>query len=174
MTKAEFETAVRENQAMVYSIACNFFHNEALAEEVAQEVFLQLYQGHRSVAIGPHCIAWLRRSTIHRCIDTVRRSSFRQEVHMDLLPEIPVSAPETDPLLQESLRRLIASLPEKPRAVMILRFGEDMDADEIGRTLQMPVRTVWSHLQRATAIIREKATRYLKEKEDEPIRTRSS
>ena len=174
MTKAEFESAVREHQAMVYSIACNFFHNEAIAEEVAQEVFLQLYEGLRNVASGPHCIAWLRRSTVHRCIDTARRSSFRQEVHMDLLPEIPVNAPETDPLLQENLKRLIASLPEKPRAVMVLRFGEDMDADEIGKTLQMPVSTVWSHLQRATAMIREKATRYLKEKEDEPIRTRSS
>lgn len=93
---------------------------------------------------------------------------------MELLPEIPVNAPETDPLLQEGLRRLIASLPEKPRAVMVLRFGEDMDAEDIGRTLQMPVRTVWSHLQRGTAMIREKAARYLKEMEDEPIRTRSS
>lgn len=174
MTKTEFESVVREHQGMVYSIACNFFHNQAIAEEVAQEVFLQLFEGHRNVATGSHCVAWLRRSTIHRCIDTVRRASFRQEVNMDLLPEIPVDAPETDPLLQEGLRRLIASLPEKPRAVMVLRFGEDMDADEIGRTLQMPVRTVWSHLQRGTAMIREKATRYLKEKEDEPIRTRSS
>jgi RNA polymerase sigma-70 factor (ECF subfamily) len=174
MTKAEFESVVREHQGMVYSIACNFFHNTAIAEEVAQEVFLQLYQGLRNVAVGPHCVAWLRRSTIHRCIDTVRRASFRHEVHMDLLPEIPVNAPESDPLLQEGLRRLIASLPEKPRAVMVLRFGEDMDADEIGRTLQMPVRTVWSHLQRGTAMIREKAARYVKEKEDEPIRTRSS
>src|SRR5262245_12183439 len=128
MTKAEFESVVREHQRMVYSIACNFFHNEALAEEVAQEVFLQLYEGHRSVATGSHCVAWLRRSTIHRCIDTARRASFLREVQMDSLPELPVDAPETDPLLQEGLRRLIASLPEKPRAVMVLRFGEDMDA----------------------------------------------
>ena len=90
------------------------------------------------------------------------------------MPEISVDVPETDPLLQEGLRRLIASLPEKPRSVLVLRFGEDMDAEEIGRTLDMPVRTVWSHLQRATAMIREKATRYLMEKEDEPSRTRSS
>jgi len=77
-------------------------------------------------------------------------------------------------LLQEGLRRLIASLPEKPRAVLVLRFGEDMDAEEIGRILEMPVSTVWSHLQRATAMIREKAARYLMEREDEPSRTRSS
>jgi RNA polymerase sigma-70 factor (ECF subfamily) len=67
----------------------------------------------------------------------------------------------------------VASLPEAPRAVLILRYGEDMDADEIGEALKMPVRTVWSHLQRATALIRQKAARYLKEKEHEPVRTRS-
>ncbi len=90
---------------------------------------------------------------------------------MECLPDIPVDGPETDPLLQEGLRRLIAPLPEKPRAVLVLRFGKDMDAEDIAQTLQMPVRTVWSHLQRGTAMIREKAARYLKEKNDEPIRT---
>jgi RNA polymerase sigma-70 factor, ECF subfamily len=174
MTTAEFESAVREHQGMVYSIACNYFHNAGIAEEIAQDVFLQLYESRLSVGTGTHCVAWLRRSTVHRCIDMLRRSSFRNEVQVDLLPEIPVDVPETDPFLQERLRRLIASLPETPRAVLVLRFGEDMDVEEIGRTLQMPVRTVWSHLQRATALIREKAARYLKEKEDEPVRTRSS
>jgi RNA polymerase sigma-70 factor (ECF subfamily) len=171
MTPPDFESVVRAHQGMVYSIACNFFHNAAIAEEVAQDVFLQLYQNRRSVEPGAHCIAWLRRSTVHRCIDTLRRSSFRQEVQVECLPDIPVDGPETDPLLQEGLRRLIASLPEKPRAVLVLRFGEDMDAEDIAETLQIPVRTVWSHLQRGTAMIRDKAARYLKEKNDEPIRT---
>ena len=174
MTTTDFESVVHEHQGMVYSIAFNFFHNAAIAEEVAQEVFLQLFESRRGVEVGSHCVAWLRRSTVHRCIDTQRRASFRHEVQVDQMPEISVDVPETDPLLQEGLRRLIASLPEKPRSVLVLRFGEDMDAEEIGRTLDMPVRTVWSHLQRATAMIREKATRYLMDKEDEPSRTRSS
>jgi RNA polymerase sigma-70 factor (ECF subfamily) len=90
---------------------------------------------------------------------------------VDQLPEIPVHLPEKDPLLQEGLRRLIASLPEKPRSVMILRYGDDMDVAEIARVLEMPVRTVWSHLQRATSMIREKAARYLMEEESESART---
>lgn len=174
MTDADFESIVDEHQRMVFSIALNFFHNSAIAEEVAQEVFLQLYENGRAVARGAHCVAWLRRTTVHRCIDTLRRASFRQEVQVESLPEIPVEVPETDPLLQEGLRRLIASLPEKPRAVLVLRFGEDMDIEEIGKTLEMPVSTVRSHLQRGTAMIREKAARYLMEQEHEPSRTRSS
>jgi RNA polymerase sigma-70 factor (ECF subfamily) len=174
LTTIEFETVVRQQQGMVFSIACNFFHNPAVAEEVAQDVFLQLFQNRRAVQPGAHCIAWLRRTTVHRCIDTRRHSNFRQEMQMDPLPDVPADCRETDPLLYEGLRRLVASLPETPRSVLILRFGEDMDADDIGRVLQMPVRTVWSHLQRAIALLKEKTVRYLKEKEDEPVRTRSS
>jgi RNA polymerase sigma-70 factor (ECF subfamily) len=76
---------------------------------------------------------------------------------MDPLPEVPGAVTGNDPLLEERLRRLVASLPEKPRAVIILRYGEDLDPEEIGRILAMPVNTVWSHLQRATALLREKA-----------------
>ena len=173
MRKTEFESVVREHQGMVYSIACSFFHNAALAEEIAQDVFLQLFESRLSVETGSHCVAWLRRSTMHRCIDALRRSSYRNEIQVDELPEIPVHVPETDPLLQERLRRLIASLPEAPRSVLVLRYTEDMDVDEIGRTLQMPARTVWSHLRRATALIREKAARYIEDEENEPVRTRS-
>jgi RNA polymerase sigma-70 factor (ECF subfamily) len=173
MTNADFESAVYEHQGMVYSMALNFFRNSAIAEEVAQDVFLKLYESLRSVEKGAHCVAWLRRCTMHRCIDTHRRPSFRQEVQVDEMPEVPVDATPGDPLLQEALRRLIASLPETPRAVMVLRFGEDMGVEEIGEALQMPVRTVWGHLHRATALIREKALRYL-EKEDVPTRPRSS
>ena len=164
MTKNDFESVVREHQRMVYRIACNFFHNDAIAEELAQDVFLQLFEHHRTVQLGTHCVAWLRRSTVHRCIDAMRRTSFQRELQVDSLPDISADIPETDPLLQEGLRRLIASLPEKPRTVLILRYAEDMDVEEIGRTLQMPASTVRSHLQRGTAMIREKAVRYLNEK----------
>src|SRR5262245_20624990 len=146
MTNADFESMVHQHQRMVFSIALNFFHNSAIAEEVAQEVFLQLYENRRAVGTGAHCIAWLRKSTIHRCIDTTRRASFRQEIQVETMPDLPINTPETDPLLQEGLRRVIAALPDKSRSVLILRFGEDMDVDEIGRALEMPVGTVKSHL----------------------------
>jgi RNA polymerase sigma-70 factor, ECF subfamily len=163
MTSQEFELTVREQQGMVYSIACSFLRNAALAEEVAQDVFLQLYQTRNDVNTGAHCVAWLRRTTIHRCIDVWRRVPLQHEIQMEQLPDVAAVSSDSDPLLSGQLNRLIASLPEKPRAVLILRYGEDMDVEEIGRTLQMPVRTVWSHLQRAIATIRDKAPARLME-----------
>jgi RNA polymerase sigma-70 factor (ECF subfamily) len=70
-----------------------------------------------------------------------------------------------DPMLGETLRRLIATLPETPRMVMILRYQEDLDPAEIGQVMEMPVATVKSHLQRSLALLREKLTRRGKREE---------
>src|SRR5437879_4288912 len=128
MTKADFEFIVHSHQAMVYSIAYNFLHNAAVAEEVAQDVFLQLYENRHMVGTDSHLVSWLRRTATHRCIDASRRRSFCNEIQLEELPDVPDHLPAADPLLQERLRRLVASLPEKPRMVVILRYGEDMDA----------------------------------------------
>ena len=68
MTTAEFELIVRQQQGMVYSIAYNFFHNVAVAEEVAQDVFVQLYEKRHAVKSDAHAVAWLRRAATHRCL----------------------------------------------------------------------------------------------------------
>jgi RNA polymerase sigma-70 factor (ECF subfamily) len=56
---------------------------------------------------------------------------------------------------------MVATLPEKQRLVIILKYGEDMAPDEIAAALGMPVRTVWSHLRRAVAMLQEKAAHFL-------------
>jgi RNA polymerase sigma-70 factor, ECF subfamily len=61
--------------------------------------------------------------------------------------------------LSEGLRRLIATLAEAPRMVMILRYQEDLDPTEIAEILEMPIGTVKSHLQRSLALLREKLER---------------
>jgi RNA polymerase sigma-70 factor, ECF subfamily len=174
MTTADFEAAVRAHQGMVYSIAYHFFRNAGVAEELAQDVFLQLYEHRQSVAAGDHAVWWLRRAVTHRCIDHARRRSVAVEVAVADLPEVACAPRLPDPLLRDCLRRLVASLPETPRMVVILRYGEDMDAGEIARVLNMPVRTVWSHLQRSVALIRAKASRLISEKVHEPVRRRTS
>ena len=62
-------------------------------------------------------------------------------------------------MLDETLRRLVASLPETPRMVMVLRYQEELDPSEIAQILEMPLATVKSHLQRSLALLREKLAR---------------
>ena len=170
MTNSDFETLIRRHQTMVYSIAFHFFRNSGVAEEAAQDVFLQLYLNQSSVKSDSHIAAWLRKTTAHRCIDLLRRRKVQSEIQMDELPDLGRDFSPTDSLMKEHLWRLIGTLPEKQRMIMILRYGEDMEVDDIAGALQMPVRTVWSHLQRSIALLKDKASRSSGKENYEPVR----
>ncbi|MEK7406214.1 MAG: sigma-70 family RNA polymerase sigma factor [Acidobacteriota bacterium] len=163
-----FADLVREHQAMVFSIAYHFLHDRTLAEEVAQDVFLQLHRALPALKSAEHVTFWLRRTTSHRSIDYARRRRVRQ-VSLEEAPELSTAPDPGDPMLARRLRRLVASLPEKPRLVVTLRYQEGLEPDEIARVLAMPVRTVKSHLQRSLAILRDKASRYLRMESYEPL-----
>jgi RNA polymerase sigma-70 factor (ECF subfamily) len=154
-----FAELLRTHQAMVFSIALHFLHDHAAAEEVAQDVFLELHKNLAALASGSHVVFWLRRTASHRSIDYVRKRKLRSAAALDDVAEPSVQPESGDPFLQRKLRALIASLPEKQRIVMVLRYQEEMTPEEIGRTLDIPVRTVKSHLQRSLVLIREKMER---------------
>ena len=161
--REDFESIVHAHQAMLYRIAFNFFRNAHIAEEVVQDVLLQLYENGAGIGSRAHLAAWLRRAATHRCIDILRRRSTQIETQVDEMPDVAEETAESDPLLYERLRVLVASLPEVQRLVVILRYGEDMNSDEIAAALDMPSSTVRSHLQRALALLREKAPQILGE-----------
>jgi RNA polymerase sigma-70 factor, ECF subfamily len=153
----DFAALVGVHQEMVFSIAYHFLRDRAAAEEIAQDVFLQLHSRQERLKSPEHILFWLRRVTVHRCIDHARRLRRRQEVPMDELPEITAPPAESDEWMNRHLRRLVASLPEKARMVVVLRYQEDLDPREIAALLKMPVNTVKSQLQRSLALLREKA-----------------
>jgi len=156
----DFADIVRQQQGMVFSIALHFLRDRQAAEEIAQDVFLHLHQ-HLDLLKSPeHVVFWLRKVTTHRCIDFARRRKWSQ-VSLDDVPELPAATATGDPLLQRKLRQLVASLPETARAVVILRYQEDLTPTEIAEVLTMPVATVKSHLQRSLAMLREKVVRVI-------------
>jgi RNA polymerase sigma-70 factor (ECF subfamily) len=152
----EFGTLVREHQAMVFSLAYHLLHDRAAAEEVAQDVFLELHRHLAELRSADHAIFWLRRVAANRAIDAARRRQNRREMGLDLISEPASPSLPSDVLLSRRLRRLVSSLPEKQRMLVILRYQEDMDPEEIAAVMKMPVNTVKSQLQRALKLLREK------------------
>lgn len=158
-----FAGTLRAHQSMVFSVAYHFLRDAAAAEEVAQDVFLELHRRFDTLESEAHVVFWLRKVTSHRCIDYARRRKYHPLVALYDVPEPSVSAEPEDVLLNERLQTLIATLPEKPRMVMVLRYQEEMMPEEIGKVMGMPVRTVKSHLQRSLAMLREKIGRSMGE-----------
>jgi RNA polymerase sigma-70 factor (ECF subfamily) len=151
-----FAAIVREHQSMVYSLAYHTLRHPAVAEELAQDVFLDLYRSLARIGSAAHARAWLRRAASHRCIDRMRRLARRPEVGVEALPDVPAPAPATDVLLAGRLGQLVAALPPQPRMVVVLRYQEDLDPSDIAVALNMPINTVKSHLRRALAVLRTK------------------
>lgn len=145
---------------MVFSIALHFVRNREAAEEIAQDVFLSLHKHLGTLQSPEHVTNWLRRVTSHRCIDYSRRRKWPQ-VSLDDVPEVRSEGSSRDPLLARRLRAMVATLPEKARLVVILRYQEDLTPLEIADALAMPIATVKSHLQRSLATLRHRVSRVM-------------
>lgn len=157
-----------EHQSMVFSIALRILGDRSMAEEAAQDVFLELHAKLDELVSDEHVLHWLRRVTIHRSIDHVRRRQRWREVQMDWneisdLPDRSGAAMQDDPQLSQQLQQLVGSLSAVPQSVLVLRYQEDMTPDEIAAVLDMPVATVKSHLQRSLRLLREKAARVVRQ-----------
>lgn len=155
-SQREFAELVQEHQSMVFSIAVHYLSDRSAAEEVAQEVFLQLYRNLAKLSAPEHRTAWLRKVACHRSIDYARKRKLEPKTKLDEIAEPAGEVRADDPMLREKLRKLIHSLPEKARAVMILRYQEDLYPEEIAAAMDIPVRTVKSLLQRSVALLRDK------------------
>ncbi len=148
---------------MVFSLAYHFLRNRAWAEDLSQDVFLNLHKNIHRLESPAHVMFWLRRVTSNRCIDESRRRKLRPRLSLEDVPEPVAKSPRRDPMLAGKLQKLVAALPEKARVVVLLRYQEDLEPSEIAEVLEMPVSTVKSHLHRSLAILRGKLERSRKE-----------
>ena len=154
----DFEDLVRRHQAMVFSIAFHFLQDRATAEELAQDVFLQLYRHLPGLQSAEHITFWLRKVASHRCIDYARRRRL-PFLSLAAAPE-PLSEERTrDPFLTRHVRAVVASLSYKARLIVILRYQEDLTPSEISDATDIPIATVKSQLQRSLATLRDKLVR---------------
>jgi RNA polymerase sigma-70 factor (ECF subfamily) len=150
----DFAGIVEENQSMVFSVALRFLRNREIAEELAQDVFLQCFQQLDRIENAAHASSWLRRAVCHRSIDELRKRRFRPAIGLDDIPEPAATAGVGDLLARDRLRAMVGALPEKARMVVVLRYQEDLTPTEIAELLDMPVSTVKSHLNRSLAVLR--------------------
>ena len=160
----DFERLLDEHQAMVFSLAWRMTGDSGLAEEIAQDVFLELDRNMHRIESPEHALFWLRRVAMHRAADALRRRRVRG---VDLWIEIEENhgAPPEDRFspLGARLEQLLTTLPEPQRAALVLRYQEDLTPEEIASTLESPLATVKSNLQRGLKLIRAKAESHLKD-----------
>jgi RNA polymerase sigma-70 factor (ECF subfamily) len=150
-----FEELVNSYKDLVFALIARTTSDRSRAEDLAQDVFLQLYRKLDSIESLEHLGFWLRRVAANLAIDWLRRPHNATQAFEEGA-EMPAYHADGDPLLSRELTRLLGELAPAARAVMILRYQEDQDVAEIATALDMPVNTVKSHIKRSLTALRGK------------------
>jgi len=154
--EAAFALLLRQHQRMVFSIAWNFFGDRSAAEDLAQEVFVQMFQSLRAIESDSHLVFWLRQVTTRKCIDHYRWRLKRKHIALDDWVEEGATPESPDHMALGRVSNLVRGLPEKFRAVVVLRYQEDMEPTQIAASLGWPVNTVKSRLHRALQMLKDR------------------
>jgi RNA polymerase sigma-70 factor (ECF subfamily) len=155
---AKLEELIDENQSMVYSIALRMTGDCGLAEEIAQDVFLELDQNLRRLESADHARYWLRRVCMNRSTDALRRRKVRRiDRWVELDDNHAAERDEAASPLGTRVEILLEGLPEQQRSALILRYQEEQSPEEIAALMGAPTATVKSWLQRGLKLLRERA-----------------
>jgi RNA polymerase sigma-70 factor (ECF subfamily) len=153
----------------LFHMAYRMLSQKQEAEDVVQETFLRVYANLDRYDENQKFSTWIYRIATNLCIDRLRKrkASYSLDAEMpegegadwySLLPS-EQTTPETDLLLtetQEQIRKAIETLPEKYKAVVILRYLQDLSLQEISDVLQMPVTTIKTRVHRGREFLRRK------------------
>ncbi len=153
-----FESLVRKYQQRVYALCRRLTGAHQSADDLAQETFIKAYFALARFDSEFPLYPWLRRIALNSGLNYLKAR--RRERPLDeaaLGPRrMPFSPPAEGPEerleraeFEVRFERAVASLPSDQRSVFVLRFHESMSYEEISRTLDVPVGTVMSRLNRA-------------------------
>ncbi len=134
-----------EHHDRLVMVALAVVHDRALAEDIVQDAFVSIQRFRGPIE---HPVAYLQRSVINLAISKVRRR--RMAARRIPPPTRPGDPPEFD-----ETWNAVMGLPARQRAVIVLRFYEDLPIDEIAERLGWPAGTVKSALHRALVRLKE-------------------
>jgi len=127
----------------------------AAAEDLVQETFVRLYPKWHRVMVADAPLAYVRRSLVNGFLNQRRRASSR-EIVLDELPEQHDGRDlDHEIASRDAVWRMLALLPARQRAALVLRFFHDLPDEEIAATLQCRVGTVRSLVSRGLSALRE-------------------
>lgn len=139
---------------------------QEVAEDVVQDVFLHVWENRKKLYIGEGFHSYLFQSAYTRCVDHYRKtqSTDKYKLHIEnvcleecnalLKSEASVLKDIFSKDFYEQLHNLLEQLPSQRREVFILTYLEGLKAKEVSERLQIPQRTVESHIYLAIKYLR--------------------
>ena len=163
--ESAFDTVFRSHYADLVRMAESVVRERALAEEVAQEVMLELWRRRESLHVEQTFRAYLVRSTRNRALNHVRHQRVVEREAAIAAINLQSSPSAEDEMLgselEQAVRAAIDGLPEKIREVFQLSRDHGLKYTEIAGTLEISVKTVEKRMGQALAQLRERLEEWL-------------
>jgi len=173
---AAFQELYAKYSRQIVRFAQQFCGSQARAEELAQDVFLQVYRARATYQARARFSTWLFRVATNTCLSERRRPEHRLPARSldaaeggteDQAPpeyaDGDAAEGESTALAREKrerLRQLLAALPPQQRAALLLARAEGFSYEEVAESLEVTVPAVKSLIHRATLALREGMRRY--------------
>jgi RNA polymerase sigma-70 factor, ECF subfamily len=152
-----FAKLVLKYQSRVLTLATRLLDNRSEAEDIAQDIFVKIFQSLHDFRGASRFSTWLYRITINHCLNHIRRRTRQQQTLVvtepeDWIQESPASNPHKT-LEQKERWALVQAklqlLSPEHRTIVLLRDFEGLSYEEIADVLQLESGTVKSRLHRA-------------------------
>ena len=153
-----FESLVRKYQQRVYALCRRLTGAHQSADDLAQETFIKAYFALERFDTAWPLYPWLRKIALNAGLNYLKVRGRERSLEDGSLGDrrTPTAARDDDPEerleqaeFQARLDWAVESLPPDQKSVFVLRFHENLSYEEISRTLDLPIGTVMSRLNRA-------------------------
>jgi RNA polymerase sigma-70 factor (ECF subfamily) len=151
--RAAFDALVEHRATTLLRTAYLLTGDWGLAEDLLQTALAKTYLRWHRLRDPEAGEAYVRRVLVSTC-GKWRRRKWRGEVPTDVLPERLDADPYADADLRDALCRALASLPAPQRAVLVLRYFDDLTEEQVATALGCSLGTVKSRAARALAALR--------------------
>jgi len=165
--QAAFDSIFRDHYPHLVTFGQSLLRDRAAAEDVAQEVMLELWRRREDIVIQESLRAYLLRATRNRSLNQLRHANVARRAEPQLVGEESISAAGASKLvaaeLREALTAVVAELPPGCREVFQLSRGQGLRYAEIASTLGISVKTVESQMGKALRHLRTRLAGWLPE-----------
>lgn len=170
-----FEVLLRRYRAPLVNFFVRMVHDRALAEDLAQEVFLRVYQARHRYQPEARFTTWLYRIATNLALNAIRdrkgsvaSNEFDEQGNESEVARVVDEKPVADQQMMQSdreriIREAVEALPEKQCAAVILHKYQDVNYRQISKVLGVSESAVKSLLFRAYESLRERLEPLMKE-----------
>jgi len=173
---AGFDFLIHKYRKSIVNFMYRMVHNQAVAEELAQEVFLRVYRSRETYRAEARFSTWLYRIATNLGVNHARDNRHERNastIYLDeadsntgTTPDVADTTPGAEAALlrrerMNAIRQHVLALPERQRMAVLMHKYEDMDYRQIGDVLKLSESATKSLLFRAYQTLRERLKEFV-------------